>query len=239
VSKFLINLLVQISKALAYSKIQFLSEKKFSSTFGPMASQPIHPIGPERPSRPSQPTRPCPPSPSSLPHRASGATTSSSRAAVPWAPRCPSPKPWRDPNRRPLHNSVACLYSIINPPLFTTCNQRLHGQPLKSPSAPPPPSGPYKRRRPSPVPILLPSSSSSIFTTSELLYHRRFAVAARPSRRLTSPGERRAGFTVLPSPHLTLAGELPSSGAVLVPPNLVVLVPKFLESLPLSFYAFI
>jgi hypothetical protein len=34
-SKFLLNFLVQISKALTYSKIQFLSEKKSSLTFGP------------------------------------------------------------------------------------------------------------------------------------------------------------------------------------------------------------
>jgi hypothetical protein len=65
-----------------------------------------------------------------------------------------------------------------------------------------------------PIPILLPSSPSLSFTTSELLYRRRFTVVARPSHRLTSPGERRAGFTVLPSPHPTLAGELPSSRAV-------------------------
>jgi hypothetical protein len=48
VSKFLLNLLVQISKALLYSKIQFLLEKKFSSTFGPIdpvASRPIRPSG--------------------------------------------------------------------------------------------------------------------------------------------------------------------------------------------------
>jgi hypothetical protein len=34
-SKFLLNLLVQISKALVYSKIQFLFRKEFSSDFGP------------------------------------------------------------------------------------------------------------------------------------------------------------------------------------------------------------
>jgi hypothetical protein len=33
-SKFLLNLIVQISKALLYSKIQFLFEKEFSSDFG-------------------------------------------------------------------------------------------------------------------------------------------------------------------------------------------------------------
>jgi hypothetical protein len=34
-SKFLLNLLVQISKALVYSKIQFLFKKELSSDFGP------------------------------------------------------------------------------------------------------------------------------------------------------------------------------------------------------------
>jgi hypothetical protein len=34
-SKFLLNLLLQISKALVNSKIQFLFEKNFSSEFGP------------------------------------------------------------------------------------------------------------------------------------------------------------------------------------------------------------
>jgi hypothetical protein len=41
-SKFLLNLLVQISKALVYSKIKFYSEKNFSVTFGPsgLSTQP-------------------------------------------------------------------------------------------------------------------------------------------------------------------------------------------------------
>jgi hypothetical protein len=34
-AKFLLNLLLQISKAFVYSKIQFLFEKNFSSEFGP------------------------------------------------------------------------------------------------------------------------------------------------------------------------------------------------------------
>jgi hypothetical protein len=58
---------------------------------------------------------------------------SSSCTTTPWPPRYPSPAPWSDPNGRPLHNSVACLYSIINPPPSSACNQRLHGQPLKPP----------------------------------------------------------------------------------------------------------
>jgi hypothetical protein len=44
-SKFLLNLFVQISKALVYLKIEFYSEKNFSITFGPSGpsaqSQPI------------------------------------------------------------------------------------------------------------------------------------------------------------------------------------------------------
>jgi hypothetical protein len=61
-SKFLLNLLVQISKALEYSKIQFLFEKEFSSDFGPSGPPPLtlahyapqaagSPLGPHDPSR--------------------------------------------------------------------------------------------------------------------------------------------------------------------------------------------
>jgi hypothetical protein len=39
-SKFLLNLLVQISKFLVYSKIQFLFEKEFSSDFSPSGPAP-------------------------------------------------------------------------------------------------------------------------------------------------------------------------------------------------------
>jgi hypothetical protein len=39
-SKFLLNLLVQISKALVYSKVQFLFEKESSSDFGPPGPAP-------------------------------------------------------------------------------------------------------------------------------------------------------------------------------------------------------
>jgi hypothetical protein len=41
-TKFFLNLLLQISKAFVDSKIQFLFEKKFSSEFGP--SQPASPV---------------------------------------------------------------------------------------------------------------------------------------------------------------------------------------------------
>jgi hypothetical protein len=48
-SKFLLNLLVQISKALVYLKNQFLIKKDFFSTFGPIglaASRRIRPFIP-------------------------------------------------------------------------------------------------------------------------------------------------------------------------------------------------
>jgi hypothetical protein len=50
-SKFLLNLLPQFSKALVNSKIQFLIQKFFSFTsgpFGPAASRPTQPLGPRR-----------------------------------------------------------------------------------------------------------------------------------------------------------------------------------------------
>jgi hypothetical protein len=61
-SKFLLNLLVKISKALVYSKIQFLFENEFSSDFSPSGPAPpalAHyalqavgsPLGPLGPSR--------------------------------------------------------------------------------------------------------------------------------------------------------------------------------------------
>jgi hypothetical protein len=61
-SKFPLNLLLQISKALVYLKIQFLFEKEFSSDFGPSGPAPPalaryapqatgSPLGPLSPSR--------------------------------------------------------------------------------------------------------------------------------------------------------------------------------------------
>jgi hypothetical protein len=41
-SKFLLNLLLQISKALVYSKIKFLFGKEFSFTFGPIGPAAAH-----------------------------------------------------------------------------------------------------------------------------------------------------------------------------------------------------
>jgi hypothetical protein len=62
-SKFLLNLLVQISKALVYSKIQFLFEKELSSDFGPSSQPcpcwPALPAGCRVHAQPIQPKQPC------------------------------------------------------------------------------------------------------------------------------------------------------------------------------------
>jgi hypothetical protein len=94
-SKFLLNLLVEISKALVYSKIQFLFEKEFYSTFGPIspvARRPIRSFWP-RAARQAEPTHQAMPPFPFLPHRAGSATTSSRTAAAPWTPPLLLPHP--------------------------------------------------------------------------------------------------------------------------------------------------
>jgi hypothetical protein len=108
-SKFLLNLLVQIFKAMLYSKIKFYSEKNFSVAFGPsgLSAQlqptcffqpaiPPLPTGPRPIKRPSSPSRPSQPRTGGalptcrLPH---GKTP-------PAAPPLPSPRPadrWAPP----------------------------------------------------------------------------------------------------------------------------------------------
>jgi hypothetical protein len=131
ISKFHLNLLLQISKALVYSKIQFLFRKEFSFNFRPKRPNTIWPFCPEWPTKP----RPLPFLPSSL---------------EPAAPPPPPLVPLRHGHRTallPCHgatpmdatlfNSVTCLYSIVNPPtLFTVCNRCLHGRHLYLPPAP-------------------------------------------------------------------------------------------------------
>jgi hypothetical protein len=114
VSKFLLNLLVQISKALLYSNIQFLSENNFSSTFGPIgpvASRPIRPFWPRAAKQAESAHQTAPPLP--LPPTLTD----------PMAPPChgrraaPLPRHGATPtDTPPLFNSAACLYSIVNPP---------------------------------------------------------------------------------------------------------------------------
>jgi hypothetical protein len=58
-SKFLLNLLLQISKALVNSKIQFLFEKNFSSEFSPLGPAGL-PTPPALGCRPAQAVQPLP-----------------------------------------------------------------------------------------------------------------------------------------------------------------------------------
>jgi hypothetical protein len=150
-----------IQKFNFYQKIIFL---QLSAQSAQWPTSPSSLFGPEQPSRLSWPSRLRPPS--SLPHRASGTAASSSRG-----PAAPLPRHGATPTDAPLLNSVACLYSVVNPPppLFTTCNQRLHGRPLKPPLVPPPPSEPYKMRRPSPGPRRTHPHSPPLL--SELVLH--------------------------------------------------------------------
>jgi hypothetical protein len=121
IPKFLLNLL-QISKALVYSKIHFLFGKEFSFNFRPKRPN-NHPTFWPRAAQQAKLAHQA--APSSLPPsltRVGCFAASSSCADAPWPPRYSSPMPWSDPNGWPLLNSLACLYSVINPPLFTVCN---------------------------------------------------------------------------------------------------------------------
>jgi hypothetical protein len=88
-SKFLINLLVQISNALVYSKKKIIRKGIFFN-FQPNRpnGQPAHPtfLAPSSQASEAGPPGHAPPSPSSLPHRAGSAAASSRAAAVPWTP---------------------------------------------------------------------------------------------------------------------------------------------------------
>jgi hypothetical protein len=145
VSKFLLNLLLQISKALVNSKIQFLIQKLFSLDFGPadlaahLASKPSQPTGhavPRRPKAPDQPIQPArrsglrgkyiflfksrlpEPAASSLYHRHAGPTCQLHRLPRAGRSRSEFP-PWRRspaPLPRALDAPKLLQLSLINSP---------------------------------------------------------------------------------------------------------------------------
>jgi hypothetical protein len=128
-SKFLLNLLVQISKALVYSKNQILFGKEFSPSLSAHPAfrpslffyRPIFPplsIGPRPSGRPSPPARPNRPPFFFLPHQ-SRARTASPPAGLAPPPRSP----------RSLHRKRKMAAS--NPPSFHPINRR-HSPPLQS-----------------------------------------------------------------------------------------------------------
>jgi hypothetical protein len=175
-SKFLLNLLVQIFKALVYSKIKFYSEKNFPVTFGPsgLSAQPRpifflfnHPFPPPLPTGP----RPLgQPSPTSRPNRppSSSSRTGAKRAR---SHRSASRRPHGRPRR--LHRKkkkwphqspfIPQLISAISPSSKTDnrCLQLgplklLQRRPLKAPlvKTPTPPTLPLLALNvPSPSPF--------------------------------------------------------------------------------------
>jgi hypothetical protein len=123
-SKFLLNLLVQISKALVYSKIKFYSENFFPH-FRPNrpSSQPAHPEF--RPSSPNGPTGHLLPLPAPEPN-AQGAAAGLPRTA-------PTVDPDALHRKKKMATSIP-LHSPINrrhSPFSNTGNRRLQTGPLK------------------------------------------------------------------------------------------------------------
>jgi hypothetical protein len=133
-SKFLLNLLLQISKALVYSKIKLLFRKEFFLTFGPIspaASRPIQPFSPAAarffsfsPAIPPLPTGP----------RPLGRPSSPSRPSRPRVgdalPDCCLPQGKRLTSRR-LHPSP-CLADSWAPPVITFLWRRPSSTPLRA-----------------------------------------------------------------------------------------------------------
>jgi hypothetical protein len=136
-SKFLLNLLLQISKAFVYSKIKFLFRKEFSFTFGP--------IGPAA-SRPSRGplvffNRPLPLSPLGLslsagPARRLGPTN---RASV-----APCPISASDSRRR-ISRKPSSLHKCVLYRKSATSAQPISAGPATTPP-PPSPLGPSAAR---------------------------------------------------------------------------------------------
>jgi hypothetical protein len=134
-SKFLLNLLLQISKALVYSKIKFYSEKNFPH-FWPNrpSSQPAHPdFWPSRslyfPFQPGVPPLPTGPRPL---HRPSRPPSSSSRRPH-GRPRCPPPEEKKQTaGSIPLHSPINQRHS----PSSNTSNWHLQTGAIEAPSTP-------------------------------------------------------------------------------------------------------
>jgi hypothetical protein len=135
-SKLVLNLLVQISKALIYSKIKFYSEKKFPATFGPAAAhfflvnQPFFsPPHWASTSRPAQPTLTAQPATFFfLPHRSQARTTPpADLMSPPRSTLMPPSEEKKWPHQSPF---IPPLIGAISPSSITG-NWRLQPGPLK------------------------------------------------------------------------------------------------------------
>jgi hypothetical protein len=198
-SKFLLNLLVQISKAMVYSKINFYSEKyspgHFRPTrpFGPIFFffyRPIFlpsPTGPRPSGRPSPPHGP----PAGLAHRMPSSSSRTDagrtrrlaagrpRAASPVTPTLP-PEEKKRPHLIPLH--FPPLIGAIPPSsipetgAFNPTIEASSNRPLKALGPPPPRLRPINA---DPTPGEAPHTSKALSPSP----HRAFAVVL-PSRAL-------------------------------------------------------
>jgi hypothetical protein len=180
-SKFLLNLVLQISKALVNSKTQFLIQKLFSLLSARPTPRPVRPLAqpahqpcrfPQAETVPAGPSSPC------IGRVFAGNTFSFSDHAFPSRP----PLPHLSVNRAPPVR--------INPfPALADPGQNFSA-PSPRPGAPPPP---YKRRAPppeltTPLPASLRFSPRSSFPLTEryrlpILHHRRPASTAPPEIR--------------------------------------------------------
>jgi hypothetical protein len=130
-SKFLLSLLVQISKALVNSKIQFLIQKFFFFAFGP--ANLTGPLG-LWPSRPHWPFSSHGPKPSLLAQLARASVAYFQKYVFPFGSRLPS---WPPPSRLSVKwaPTVSFIISLrrptpaVSPPISTAL-------PLPMPSAP-------------------------------------------------------------------------------------------------------
>jgi hypothetical protein len=181
-SKFILNLLVQISKALVYSTVQFFIRKGISFNFWPNrpSGQPAHSAF----LAPSSQAGRVPPSPFSLPHRAGSAAASSRATAVPWTPPflpCHGAATVAQPLTPP--SSIGC-----NSPLLHSSNSSHEGANYhRRPPFPaaPPPSRPYKR-----VPALRWSTSPlhlASFPPQSCPHHGRLELKLRRRCAASSP----------------------------------------------------
>jgi hypothetical protein len=217
ISKFLLNLHLQISKALEHSKIQFLFRNEFSFNF--------------RPNRPSGPLGLLPPS-SCRPSNAS----SSSHVAAPWMPANPSPVPWSPNNRPPVILPPPLQSTIVTTP-FTLDNGSHEGAYLPPPPAIPgrPPWPLQKGRAPSssnapPFTLFLFFSCPS--TTHTKRHHRRFFAAVTQSPHCRPHlGEARDGLPTRSFLHCSITGEPPGIGAAVRPSFDEPLPPATMESM--------
>jgi hypothetical protein len=176
VSKLLLNLLVQISKALVNSKIQFLFRKDFFS-----ASVPISPAA-YRPIRPFSPTRP--------PWLHSSSFAYAGRAPPPprTPPHRPPPAPWSGPDWS--SSSLPPFYLAAFPPphsLFISIEDTIYRHRTAYPSHLRLPPGPIKGdENPRPSLPLFPSLLGSRAPSFALVVSSSRCSSSPPSRHLST-----------------------------------------------------